>query len=51
MLITTPDTNAFDSHLECKEIIDIDLLDDPNCAVSGDYTKDIFAYLKEAEVS
>ena len=49
MLITSPD-NAFSSHLECKEIIDIDLLDDPNCAVSGDYTKDIFAYLKDAEV-
>lgn len=40
-----------DVHNKHDEVVDIDLLDDSNCAVTGEYAKDIFIYLREAEVS
>ena len=33
-----------------KDVIDIDQLEDCNCAVSGEYAREIFSYLREAEV-
>ena len=48
MLLSSPD--PLNSSLMCTEIIDIDLLEDDNCAICGEYTRDIFSYLKEAEV-
>ena len=48
MLLSSPD--PLNSSLMCTEIIDIDLLEDDNCAIFGEYARDIFSYLKEAEV-
>ena len=50
MMLSSPDPLAASSSLMCTEVIDIDLLEDNNCAVCGEYAGDIFAYLKEAEV-
>ena len=48
MMLSSPD--ARNTSLMCTEVIDIDLLENNNCAVCGDYAKDIFTYLREAEV-
>lgn len=48
MLLSPPD--PLNSSLMCTEIIDIDLLEDDNCAICGEYARDIFSYLREAEV-
>lgn len=50
MMLSSPNPLASSSTLVCTEVIDIDLLEDNNCAVCGEYAGDIFAYLKEAEV-
>lgn len=47
MNVSSPD--CFASHLHCNELVDIDLLEDSNSTKA--YASDIFAYLKEAEVS
>ena len=44
MLVSSP------SVLACSETIDSDLVENEACACCGDYAKDIFSYLKEAEV-
>jgi cyclin A len=44
MLVSSP------SGLACSETIDTDLVEDDACACCGDYARDIFSYLKEAEV-
>lgn len=46
-LSSSPDT--FSTLLQCNEVIDIDLLG--SCADSGEYAKEIFTFLREAEVS
>lgn len=48
MHLSSPD--GLRGSLMCMEVIDIDLLEDNNCAVCGEYANDIFVYLKEAEV-
>lgn len=37
--------------LACSELLDIDQVEDEECASCRDYAKDIFTYLMEAEVS
>lgn len=49
MLLSSPGP-LDNTSLMCTEVIDIDLLEDNNCAVCGEYARDIFAYLREAEV-
>lgn len=49
MHISSPD--MFVSKLQCKEFVDIDLVEDSNCPASREYAHEIFAYLREAEVS
>ena len=39
------------SSLTCPETIDVDQVEDDPQACCADYTKDIFTYLREAEVS
>ncbi len=48
MHVSSPD--VFASQLRCKEFIDIDLLENPNCSATRDYANEIFAYLRGAEV-
>ena len=45
MLVSSP------SVLACSEAIDSDSVEVDACACCGDYARDIFSYLKEAEVS
>lgn len=49
MLFSSPD--MMDASLKCTEVIDIDLVEDNSYAACGEYTKEIFAYLRESEVS
>lgn len=48
MNVSSPD--HYNSKLCSKEFIDIDLVEDTNCAVTGEYAHNIFSYFREAEV-
>ena len=48
-MLFSPD--VYNSLSKKDEVVDIDMLDDSNCAVTREYAKDIFIYLREAEVS
>jgi len=47
MNISSPDLYNSKSN---KDFVDIDLIEDMNCGVMGEYAHSIFAYLREAEV-
>ena len=45
MLLSTPE-----SSLMCTEVVDIDQVEEDDNGCCGDYAKEIFSYLREAEV-
>lgn len=47
MNVSSPDLY---NKLCSKEFVDIDLMEDSNCAITGEYAHNIFSYLREAEV-
>ena len=45
-MVFSPSTSG-----QCEAVANVDLSGDTNCIAVGEYAKDIFTYLKEAEVS
>ncbi len=48
MHLSSPD--HLNTSLMCTEVVDIDQLEETSCTGCGEYARDIFAYLREAEV-